>query len=212
MTSITHNPNPAQADLALLDGFRSAATAVISDNLQRLPGVLGLRPYHKRAGVMVGTAFTVRTRPGDNLPIHVALEHVRPGDVLVVDGGGDVTRALIGEIMVQIAIWKKAAGLVIEGAIRDVDGIGRFDMPCYARGVTHRGPYKDGPGQINVPVAIGGMVIQPGDIVVGDGDGIVAFPQAGAAALLEAVRAQELREAEMIRSIHEGRYQGAYGK
>lgn len=212
MTLITRQPSPAPADPGVLDGFRTAAAAVISDNLERLPGVVGLQPYHKRGGVMVGTAFTVRTRPGDNLTIHEALEHVRPGDVLVVDGGGDLSRALIGEIIVQIAIWKQLAGLVIDGAIRDVAAVAQLAMPCYARGVTHKGPYKDGPGEINVPLTVGGMVIQPGDIVVGDEDGVVAFPQAIAPDLIQAVRAQELREAEMIRSIHEGRYKGAYGK
>jgi RraA family protein len=212
MDPITRNPDPAQADPMHIDGFRTAATSVISDSLQRLPGVLGLRPYHKRGGVMVGTAFTVRTRPGDNLAIHTALSLVRPGDVLVIDGGGDVSRALMGEIMVQIGIWKQLSGVVIEGAIRDVAGIAQLALPCYARGVTHRGPYKDGPGEINVPVSIGGMVIQPGDIVVGDEDGVVAFPQAIAADLLKAVREREAWEAELLRSVLEGRYTGAYGK
>lgn len=212
MAHITRNSSPAPADPRHLEGFRSAASAIISDSLERLPGVVGLRPYHKHGAEMVGTAFTVRTRPGDNLAIHEALEHVRPGDVLVVDGGADLSRALIGEIIVQIAIWKKLAGLVIDGAIRDAAGVAKLPLPCYARGVTHKGPYKDGPGEINVPVTIGGMVIQPGDIVVGDEDGVVAFPPALADDLLKAVRAQEAREAEMIQSILEGRYKGAYSK
>jgi len=209
---IKRNPSPNQADERHIDGFRTTVTAVISDNLERLPGVVGLRPYHRQSGVMVGTAFTVQTRPGDNLAIHEALEHVRPGDVLVVDGAADLSRALIGEIIVQIAIWKKLSGLVIEGAIRDSGSIARSDLPCFARGVTHKGPYKDGPGEINVPICVGGMVIQPGDIVVGDEDGVVAFPATIAVGLLKAVREQEAREAEMIKSIHEGRYKGSYGK
>lgn len=212
MTLITRNPSPAQADSAVISGFRNAATSIISDCLQRLPGAIGLQPYHKRGEVMVGTAFTVRTRPGDNGAIHEALEHVRPGDVLVIDGGGDITRALIGEIIVQIAMWKKLSGLVIDGAIRDVASIAQLDLPCFARGVTHRGPYKDGPGEINIPVSIGGMVILPGEIVVGDEDGIVAFPQAIAAGLLEDVRKREAWEAELVKSIREGRYGGIYGR
>ncbi|GGE49656.1 hypothetical protein GCM10007276_28500 [Agaricicola taiwanensis] len=114
--------------------------------------------------------------------------------------------------MLNIAIERKLAGLVIDGAIRDVATIRQTDLPCYARGITHRGPYKDGPGEINVPACVGGMVIEPGDIVVGDDDGVVAFPQSSAASLLEAVRAQENREADIIQSIREGRYLGAYGK
>ncbi|MCF1465465.1 RraA family protein [Agrobacterium vitis] len=210
--AIERNPGAEPADAALIEGFQLAATAVISDNLSRLPGAVGLLPYHRVSGVMVGTAFTVRTRPGDNLALHEALEHIRPGDVLVVDGGGDTSRALIGEIMMNIAIHRNAAGMVIDGAIRDVAAIAQMDMACFARGTTHRGPYKDGPGALNVPVSIGGMVVNPGDIVVGDEDGIVAFSQSIAPDLLQAVRAQEAREAEIIKSIQEGRYKGAYGK
>lgn len=206
------NASPSQANPEYIEGFRTMCTANISDNLQRLSGLVGLQPYHRQNGVMVGTAFTVRTRPGDNLVIHEALEHVRPGDVLVVDGGGDLSRALVGEIMINIAIWKKISGMVIDGAIRDVGAIGKLDFPCFARGVTHKGPYKDGPGEINVPVCVGGMVVQPGDIVVGDEDGVVTFAQSIAAELLDAVRAHAARETDIIKSIHEGRYKGAYGK
>ncbi len=196
---------------ALIEGFKAAPTSVISDNLGRLPGAVGLRPFH-RSGKLVGAAFTVRTRPGDNLAIHRALEMVGPGDVIVVDGGGDETRALVGEIMKNIAQWRGAEGYVIDGAIRDVAAFTADDFPCFARAVIHRGPYKNGPGEINVPVSVGGCVISPGDIVVGDEDGVVSFPAATGASLLEAVRAQIAREEEMLKSIREGRYQGSYGK
>lgn len=195
----------------IIEGFRNAPTSIISDNLARLAGAVGLKPYH-RSGRLIGAAFTVRTRPGDNLAIHRALELVGPGDVIVVDGGGDETRALVGEIMKNIAQWRKAEGYVIDGAIRDVAAFAADDFPCFARAVIHRGPYKNGPGEINVPVTIGGSVISPGDIVVGDEDGVVSFPAAGAAALLEAVRVQIKREDETLKAIREGRYQGAYGK
>src|SRR5215467_13178664 len=204
----TSVPKPAAS---LIDAFRQAPTSVISDNLARLPGAVGLRPFH-RGGRMVGVAFTVRTRPGDNLAIHRALEMVGPGDVIVVDGGGDETRALVGEIMKNIAEWRGAAGYVIDGAIRDVAAFAASDFPCFARAVIHRGPYKSGPGEINVPVSIGGAVISPGDIVVGDEDGVVSFSQAIASALLESVKAQIAREEATIVSIKEGRYQGNYGK
>lgn len=201
----------AKPPAALIEGFRNAPTSVISDNLARLAGAVGLRPFH-RSGRMVGTAFTVRTRPGDNLAIHRALEMVGPGDVIVVDGGGDETRALVGEIMKNIAQWRGASGYVIDGAIRDVAAFAASDFPCFARTVIHRGPYKSGPGEINVPVSIGGAPISPGDIVVGDEDGVVSFPQAVAPALLEAVKAQVAREEATLLAIREGRYQGSYGK
>jgi RraA family protein len=202
---------PAQADAALIRAFSNSATAVISDNLSRLPGAIGIRPFH-RGGVMAGTALTVRTRAGDNLMIHKALDLVRPGDVIVVDGDGDTTRALIGEIMATIASTRGSAGLVIDGAIRDAGAIGKSDFPVFARAAIHRGPFKNGPGEINVSVSVGGLVINPGDIVVGDDDGVVAFPQAIAATVLQAVRSQEKKEADILKTIHEGRYAGAYGK
>ncbi len=153
------------------------------------------RPFHK-GGQLVGVAFTVKTRPGDNLAIHKALELVGPGDVIVVDGGGDESRALVGEIMKTIAQWRGAEGYVIDGAIRDVGAIAADTYPFFARAAMHRGPYKSGPGEINVPVSIGGSVISPGDIVVGDEDGIVSFPQSIAESLLDKVKAQIMREAD----------------
>jgi RraA family protein len=205
-------PNATQADADLVAAFAKSSTAIISDNLARLPGAIDLRPFHKLAGTMAGTALTVRVAAGDNLFIHKALELVRPGDVIVVDGDGEINRALIGEIMTSIAQSRGAAGFVINGAIRDAGAIARSEFPCFARSAIHRGPYKNGPGEINVSVAIGGLVIEPGDIVVGDEDGIVAFPQAIARDLLDAVHAQERKEDDILRSIREGRYTGAYAK
>ncbi len=200
-----------KANLAdLLAGFRSLATPLISDNLARVPGAVGLRPFHKVSSSMVGRALTVRTRAGDNQFIHRALEIVEPGDVIVVDGGGHEGRALIGEIMLNIARSRGAAGYVIDGAIRDSGAIGRGEFPCFARSAIHLGPYKDGPGAINVPVAVGGMAVHPGDIVVGDEDGVVAFPVEGSAELLAAAKAQVEREEAMLLSIRENRYRSAY--
>nr|WP_305123201.1 RraA family protein [Roseomonas sp. GC11] len=204
-------PSAPQADAALVEAFRGRAVANISDNLARLSVAVGLRPFH-RGGTLAGTALTVRTRPGDNLVIHQALEILRPGDVLVVDGGGDISRALVGEIMKAVAQSRGCVGFVIDGAIRDADAFARDTFPCFARGAIHAGPYKNGPGEYNVPVSIGGMVVQPGDIVVGDGDGVVAFPAEAGPALLEATLRQEEHEAATLRSIAEGRYTGSYGR
>ena len=205
------NPSAALLAPALVEGFRRSSTAVISDNLSRMPAAIGLRPFHK-GGILVGTALTVRTRPGDNLLIHEALDIVRPGDVIVVDGGGDISRAIVGEIVSAIAESRGAAGFVIDGAIRDAAAIGASAFPCFARGAIHRGPYKHGPGELNVPVTIGGMIVEPGDVVVGDEDGVVAFPAAIAADLLAAAIAQDAQERETMRSIRDGTYRGGYGK
>jgi regulator of RNase E activity RraA len=198
--------------LELSDLFRDAPVAVISDNLDRLPGFLDMRPYH-RGGRLVGPARTVRTRPGDNLMIHKVLDLVRPGEVIVVAGEGDTTRALIGEIIVRIAQMRGVAGFVVDGAIRDLGTISAGTFPCFARGVIHRGPYKDGPGEIDVPIAMsGGTVVSPGDIVVGDEDGVVSFPQSRARDLAEKVKAHLAKEEQILQSIDAGKYTGAYGK
>ncbi len=199
------------ADPALVEAFRGRAVANISDNLERLSAAVGLRPFHG-GGTMAGTALTVRTRPGDNLAIHEALTLIRPGDVVVVDGGGDTSRALVGEIMKAVAQSRGCVGFVMDGAIRDADAFARDTFPCFARAAIHAGPYKFGPGEINVPVTIGGMVVHPGDIVVGDGDGVVAFPAAVGPALLEATLKHEEKEEAILRSIADGTYTGAYGK
>jgi len=205
------NSLPPLAARDLVDGFREISTPLISDNLARLPGAIGLRQFH-RSGRMVGTALTVKTRSGDNLAIHQALNIARPGDVIVVDGEGDLGRAVVGDLMKAIAESRGVAGFVIDGAIRDVDAFAAGDFPCFARGVIHRGPYKDGPGELNVPVSIGGMTVRPGDLVVGDENGVIAFPQDIARDLLGLVRAQEQRERAMLEEIQAGRYDGRYGR
>lgn len=203
------NPNSPAVPEAILDGFRTAPVSIISDVMNRLHGTRALRPYH-RSGRLLGTAVTVKTRPGDNQTLHRAYELLRPGDILVVDGGGDLTQALVGEIMMSRARAMGVAGFVIDGAIRDVDAFQQADFPCYARGVTHRGPYKSGPGEINVPVSIDGMVVMPGDVVVGDTDGIVAFDRTDATELLDLVRQQEEREANALAAIAEGKVDSFY--
>ena len=127
-------------------------------------------------GGLAGPALTVKTRPGDNLMLHKALDLAEAGDVIVVDAGGDLTNSLMGELMLAHAETKQLAGIVIYGAVRDVAYIRSRSLPVFAAGVTHRGPYKDGPGEINVPIAIEGMVIHPGDLVLGDDDGVLCVP------------------------------------
>lgn len=202
--TIEEHPPAAQVDPELVSEFRGVATSIISDNMARLPGATGILPYHK-GGQMIGTALTVKTRNGDNLAIHAALKIARRGDVIVVDGGGDVSQALIGEIILTHAESIGVAGFVLDGAIRDVAAIRASDLPCYARGITHKGPYKNGPGSLNVPVSIGGLVVHPGDLIVGDDDGIVALAPGVAQDLLPAIRAQEERERIKIAGYKEAR-------
>ena len=204
--SVEENAAPEPVAPGLISEFRGVATSIISDNMARLPGATGILPYHK-GGQLLGTALTVKTRNGDNLAIHAALKLARRGDVIVVDGGGDISQALIGEIILTHAGSIGVAGFVIDGAIRDVAAIRASDLPCYARSVTHKGPYKNGPGAINVPISIGGLVVNPGDLVVGDEDGIVALSPQIAETILPGIRAQEERERLKIAKFKEARLQ-----
>src|SRR4029453_16655177 len=125
-------------------------------------------------------------------------------DVIVVDAGGDLTNALFGEIMVATSVKRGVAGIVLNGAVGDSEEIGRGEFPLYAAGVTHRGPYKDGPGEINVPIAIDGMVIHPGDLVVGDADGLLCIPFDEVEAVLAATRKKMDLEKKMLADIAAG--------
>jgi regulator of RNase E activity RraA len=159
----------------VIERFSSLPVANVSDSMARMSaGGANLRPMHAGGG-LAGPALTVKTRPGDNLMLHKALDLAEAGDVIVVDGGGDLTNSLMGELMLAHAETKRLAGIVIHGAVRDVAYMRSRSFPVFAAGVTHRGPYKDGPGEINVPIAIEGMVIHPGDLVLGD-DGVLCVP------------------------------------
>jgi regulator of RNase E activity RraA len=193
--------------IAALTGL---ATSVVSDVLGRTIGATGVLPINKSSVAMCGNAVTVSVRSGDNLLIHKALQMLQPGDVLVVDGGGDISRALFGEIMMTVAKVKGAVGCVFDGAIRDVDAFERHQFPCYARGVTMRGPYKDGPGAINTPVSIGGMVVNPGDVILGDCDGIIALSPADALLGAKLGKEKEETERKTIQSILDGKYDDAW--
>lgn len=192
------NPRAADPSPALVAAFREIPAAAISDAIGRSVGTIGLHRYHGRLdAVLCGPAVTVRVRPGDNLMIHKALMMVQPGDVLVIDGGADVTQALMGGLMRTTCVTKRLAGLVIDGAIRDLVEWAEDGMPVFARGHTHRGPSKDGPGEINVPIACAGMAVMPGDLIVGDADGVVAVSAEEAEAVLARARANLEREARV---------------
>ncbi|MGB6104044.1 MAG: RraA family protein [Pusillimonas sp.] len=190
-----------------LQQFATVGSAQISDCMGRLYGVDGLRPRHAMGPTrLVGLAFTVKTRPGDNLLIHKAIALAQPGDVLVVDGAGETTNALVGELMAMDAEKRGLAGFVIEGAVRDADVFAQNSFPCFARAVSHRGPYKDGPGEINVPVSVGGQVVLPGDIMIGDADGLVVVPAQHAGEVLAAALKKERDEGAIKEKIKAGIY------
>ena len=190
----------------LVAAFRDIPVAAIGDAMSRNVGTIGLRQYHARLDtVLCGPAVTVRVRPGDNLMIHKALMMVQPGDVLVIDGGGDVSQALVGGLIRTTCLFKRLGGLVIDGAVRDLCEWAQEGMPVFARGHTHRGPSKDGPGEINVPISIDGMVIHPGDLIVGDADGLLCVPYDEAEAVLAATHKKMEAEKKTLADIAAGR-------
>jgi regulator of RNase E activity RraA len=207
--SIRKYPSAPSADPDLIATLKRIPVALLSDQLQRNRGSTGLHPYHHPAP-LAGTAVTVRTRAGDNLAILRAFEICRPGDVLVVDADGDIANALVGGIMTFYAASAGIAGMVLDGAIRDVAEIRERPFPVYARGVNHRGPYKDGPGAINVPVSVGGMAVSPGDIVVGDQDGLVVFSPEEAPTVIEKALLQKQKEDDTMQAIREGRWDRSF--
>ena len=196
-----------QEGISALTGL---ATSVVSDVMGRTIGAVSILPVNKSPVSVCGNAVTVSVRAGDNLLIHKALQILKPGDVLVVDGGGDITRALFGEIMMTVAKSKGAIGCVFDGAIRDVDAFEKHKFPCWARGVNMRGPYKNGPGSINTSISIGGMVVNPGDVILGDCDGIIALSPSIALEAAKLGKEKETAERKTIQSILDGQYNDAW--
>ncbi len=192
---------------ALVARFRDIPVANIDDNMGRIAAVdAAIRPIGK--GQLLGTAFTVKVPQGDNLMFHAAMDLARPGDVIVIDAGGFPDRAIFGELMATYCKTRGINGIVCDGAIRDCAALAAMDgFPVYARSVTPNGPYKNGPGEINVPVVIGGKLVYPGDIVVGDADGVLFIRPAIAGALADAALAVEKKEAGIMGHIlNDGTY------
>ena len=175
-------------DMKLVEEFKNIPASNTADVMGRNSAMnprihLVSKP---KAQMMAGPAYTVKCRAGDNLALHAALNFCQEGDVLVVSNEEDNTRALMGEIMMAYLCYtKKIAGIVLDGPIRDIDEIGNWDFPVYCTGTTPGGPYKEGPGEINVPIACGGVSVNPGDIILADPDGVIVIPRQEAAVLLE---------------------------
>ena len=142
--------------------------------------------------------------------MHKAIDMALAGDVIVVAGEGGLSNAIIGELMIGWAQRRGVAGFIIDGAVRDAAVIRSLSIPVYAAGITPRGPYKDGPGEINVPVSLGGVVVNPGDILVGDADGVVVISPKEAQDILEKAKATVAKEADIMKSIKEGTWNRAW--
>lgn len=198
-TGLKIKQNWMRVDQAVIKTAKNIDTSLISDVMGRLPGTGPLlRPMHT-SGNLIGSALTVRTRPGDNLMLHKAIDMANPGDVIVCDAGGDTTNALMGELMLVHAIQRGVAGFVLNGAIRDAEGFLKQNLPTYAVGINHKGPYRDGIGEIGFPISINGMVIQSGDLIVGDYDGVVCLPINDAQEIIKRAKAKGEAEDQQMK-------------
>lgn len=174
--------------LELVQGFKGIPAANIGDNMNRRACMHArIRPMN--SSPLLGTAITVKTSPGDNLMLYAAIEMARPGDVIVLDAQAELSNAITGELMMSWAQTKGLAGVIVDGAVRDAEALGEMSMPVYAAGVTPNGPFKNGPGEVNVPISCGGLVVKPGDIIVGDADGIIVIDPGEAREVLDKARA-----------------------
>ncbi len=189
----------------LVEPFKEFATCNVGDILGRFatmhwsikPVVPGMR--------LAGPAITVRSRPCDNLLIYKALELAQPGDVIVIGNYGYETNSTWGDMTSLIGKVQGIAGMVTDGLVRDIAGIREVGLPVFAKGLTPNSPQKDGPGEVNVPVSCGGVVVNPGDIVVGDDDGVVVVPKADAELVIERTRALMAKEQKSVKDILSGK-------
>jgi 4-hydroxy-4-methyl-2-oxoglutarate aldolase len=196
-------PSPPRIRPELLERFRRLASPNLADAMGRFHFMdAGIRS--RSALSLCGLAVTVSCRPADNLMVHKALQVAEPGDIVVVSTCGNTTSAVFGELMCHTAVAKALGGIVVDGAIRDVEGITRLGLAAYSRSVCPGGCDKDGPGEINVPISCGGTVVVPGDIVVGDGDGVAVVPREHAEEVLALVLELMARERKRIAEIAAG--------
>lgn len=192
-------------DSNFMEQFTEFDTPDISDLLNRMyavdPGVARLTSAHHR---LCGPALTVKVFPGDNLMVHKSLDVAMPGDVVVIDAHGSSMNAVLGDLISTKSKHRGISGFVVDGFVRDLPNILELDFPIFARGTTSIGPLHRGPGEINYPICCGGIVVNPGDIIVADGAGIVVIPQEIAFDLLERLRNQKASQAAYLAGVKRG--------
>jgi len=199
-------------DHEVVHGLGEFATPDISDLMNRLYTMeVAIHNVTDPALRILGPATTVKVYPGDNLMVHKALDVARPGDVIVVDAGSTVMNAVLGDLISTKARHRGITGFVVDGLVRDIGAIRELgDFPVFARGVTPIGPLHRGPGEINYAISAGGIVVHPGDIVVGDVNGVVVVPRDVAPALLEDLRARAARESAYLEAVARGEFSNAW--
>jgi regulator of RNase E activity RraA len=197
--------NTPRPPAGLVGRFHNVPTGNVCDAMDRMGAMdYRLKPLASDSW-MAGPALTVRTRPGDNLMVWKALDVAQSGDVLVIATYEYATASTFGERVVQAAKAKGLAGIVCDGMCRDASGIRATTLPTFVLGTVPSSPGKDGPGEIGAAVACGGIVVHPGDVIVGDADGVVVVPLADAPAVAERLKAIAEKEAHMAADLAAGR-------
>jgi RraA family protein len=199
-------------DPDVVSGFGEFETPAISDLMNRLYTMRQqIRPMTHPGLRILGPACTVKCYPGDNLMVHKGLDIAQPGDVLVVDASGSDMTAVLGDLVSTKARHRGIAGVVVDGLIRDLPAILALgDFPVFARGVTPLGPLHRGPGEVNLPVSAGGVVVNPGDVIVGDLNGVVVVPRDIAPDLLERLRGRASTEASYVAAVARGEFSNTW--
>lgn len=194
-------------DPELVERFRKLPAANVADTMGRscaLSSQIRLISSPKQP-IMAGAALTVKARPGDNLMLHKALDMAGEGDIIVVSNDGDRTHSLMGEIMAVYAEHtRKVTGIVLDGPIRDIEELSQMEMFLYATGSTPGGPYKEGPGEVNVPISIGNISVNPGDIILGDRDGVIVIPLKDAASIIDEAEKYAAMDAGKVEASKNG--------
>jgi regulator of RNase E activity RraA len=196
----------------VMSGFAGFETPMISDLMNRLHTMCSeIRPLTDPELRILGPACTVKCYPGDNLMVHKSLDIAQPGDVIVIDTSASGTTAVLGDLVSMKAHHRGVAGFVVDGLIRDLPGIRRIgDFPVFARGVTPIGPLHRGPGEINYPVCCGGIVVHPGDVIVGDLNGLVVIPRDAAEEVLERLLQRTEAEADYTDAVRRGDFSNGW--
>ncbi len=195
-------------DPAVIAGFADFATPEISDLMNRLYTMsVSIKSLTAPDLRLLGPACTVKVFPGDNLMVHKSLDIAKPGDVIVVDASSSTMTAVLGDLVSTKARHRGIAGFIVDGLVRDLPAILELgDFPVFARGVTPLGPLHRGPGEINYPICAGGIVVSPGDIIVGDLNGVVVVPREIAGELLERLQTRAPAERAYAESVARGQF------
>jgi RraA family protein len=196
--------------LETMQQFRQFATPDISDLLNRLYAVSPAIHCLTGAHTLCGPACTVKVFPGDNLMVHKALDVAEPGDIVVIDAAASTNNAVLGDLISAKAKHRQIQGFIIDGLVRDLPDIIELDFPVFARGMTPIGPLHRGPGEINFPICCGGVVVNPGDVIVADAAGVVLVPQEVAVDLLDRLNAHKAANSDYLAAVRRGDFSNAW--